>query len=89
MRIKGVAKGFCKAGSSFMNRVCWASSCPVVNRGTESEVPATLLGDLAKSICSHGTGKVCDSLGEQPGHGILALRPGYKDESRMQGKEPW
>lgn len=42
-----------------MNRVCWASSCPVVNRGTESEAQATLLGDLAKSICSHRTGKVC------------------------------
>lgn len=70
MRIKGVVKGFSKAGSSFMNCVCWASSCPVVNRGTESGVQATLLGDLAKSICSHGTGKVCDSLGDQPGHGI-------------------
>lgn len=59
-------------------------------QGYENGVPATLLGDSAKSICSPRRGKGCDSLDHQPGHGILALRLKDQAERLANAREaPW
>lgn len=56
-----------------------APVCRVVNR-RENGVPATLLSYLCQEHPPPRWGKVCDSLGDYPDCGVLALRLGDEDE---------